>query len=84
MEYSYRDSTATWKGRAAPAYQQRFLFRCLGDHCTRMRILQTVDFDAFLPEVMAAWKGVAKHRVAHIHLAFDQYCSTFQAKTTQK
>ncbi|CAN0066224.1 unnamed protein product, partial [Pylaiella littoralis] len=39
---------------------------------------QTVEFDEFLPEAIAAWKGVTKHRVSHIHLAFDRYCSTFQ------
>lgn len=45
---------------------------------------QTVDFDEFLPDVMAAWRGVAKHRVSHIHLAFDRYCSTFQARRVRR
>ncbi|CAM9184202.1 unnamed protein product, partial [Hapterophycus canaliculatus] len=39
---------------------------------------QTVEFDDFLPEAMAAWRGAAKHRISHVHLAFDRYCSTFQ------
>lgn len=46
-----------------------------------MSRVQTVEFDAFLPEAMSAWASVKKHRVAHIHFAFEQYCSTFQVSS---
>ncbi|CAM9635421.1 unnamed protein product, partial [Ectocarpus sp. 12 AP-2014] len=36
---------------------------------------QTVEFDELLPQAMRAWRGVWKHRVSHIHLAFDRYSS---------
>ncbi|CAM9185901.1 unnamed protein product [Ectocarpus fasciculatus] len=41
---------------------------------------QTVEFDELLPQAMLAWRGVWKHRVSHINLAFDRYSSTFQAR----
>ena len=37
-----------------------------------------MDFDELLPQAISAWEKVMKHRVSHIHLAFDRYCSTFQ------